>query len=133
MPFITKNLFANKSIVLFGELIGVSYICLSLTHIFNHNSILLVIICMLESFLFGVGISVINTILRVQFMSCVDKNYLSRAGALFNAGGSGITPIMSWIIGITVTFICVSKIYLICGIICILFFILTKTFKMEFE
>ena len=91
------------------------------------------VICIIESFVFGLGISVINTLLRVQFMSCVEETYLSRAGALFNAGGSGITPIMSWIVGVVAEVWCVSNIFLVFGILCTTFFMLIKFLRLQLQ
>jgi len=132
-PKITKKLSINQSVLIAGELIGISYICMGLTYLFSEQYVLLLCICVLESFVFGFGISVINTLLSVQFMSCVEEDYLSRVGALFNAGGSGITPIMSWIVGGIAGALRVSNIFLLFGVLCSAFFMLLKLFRLQLQ
>ena len=132
-PKITKSLSINRSVLLSGELRGLSYISLGMTYLITDQYLLLLLVCIIESFVFGLGISVINTLLRVQIMSCVEETYLSRAGALFNAGGSGITPIMSWIVGVVAEVWCVSNIFLVFGILCTTFFMLIKFLRLQLQ
>ena len=131
-PALTKDWTPTFAILLYGEIVSVCYILLSMIpKVVNTN--VLYCVCFFIPFLFGGGISIINVLLRAQLMKNVDKNYLSRVSAIFYAGASGITPIVSGIVSLAVNKFHISSIYFFCGVICVLVFVSIKVFGIKFE
>lgn len=104
------------------------------SHFAGHTAVIGVITAVSA---FGVGffVDILSCTLSVQFMKCVEENYLARASSLLGAGVTAAMPITSFCVSILVKYIPVKEILIACGGICVIIFItvLLLNVKMEEE
>ncbi len=84
------------------------------------------------AFIFGFGSSFISIVVNVAFMEHVEKDYLSRVGAIFNAIAQALTPVASFALAALAAFLTVNQIFFVSGIATIVIFIVlsfNRTFK----
>ena len=129
---ISKNRSANNTIVLFGVIISNCYILISAIPKI-HNFIFLAFYCALIPFTFGFGVGIINTLLQTLILQSVNKAYLSRVSAIFSACSNGIIPVTSWLISMVLLKIDTAVIFLFCGMLSLLIFIILKLCNVSFE
>ena len=63
------------------------------------------------------AVSLVGGILNIQFMKCVDRNYISRASAVFNSSATAVTPIGSSVISLLVLHISAAQVLTINAIL----------------
>jgi len=130
-PKVLNKLGADMSIVTAGGVVASAYVLMAfLPHV--HIALLAKCMSACVIMLFGLGIGIINTVLKTQIVSTVKNEYMSRVSAVFNACISTISPLSAWIFGLSVKYMQISRIYLICGIICMAIFCTVKLLNLNF-
>ncbi len=71
--------------------------------------------------LLGLSVSIGNMYISVEMLKQIDQEYLARAAAIGGALGSAIVPVVAFIISIGVKFAAVSTMFLIAGIIALVY------------
>ena len=124
-PMISKSISRHKILTLSGVGIGVSFILFT----FLHQDIplyLLLASLAIVSFIFGLSAGLLQTSVTVSFMSHVDKEYIARAGSIFNALVMGSIPLSSLLLSGITLLLQVPQIMLLYGILSIGLFILVS-------
>lgn len=72
-------------------------------------------------------------ILGVQFLKCVEEDYLARADALFSAGATAAMPLSSVFFGMIVHYVPIRELLIACGVFCGIIFIGIRISGIRFE
>ncbi len=116
-PYFSKKVTSDAKLIGFnGISLGAIYIIIYVAGTRYPHSPLIPYGLSAIGFLLGFNIAFISTRLTVSFMKQVDKMYLSRVSALFNAFGSASLPITLAIISLMTLKISVPTIFLIFGL-----------------
>lgn len=134
-PYISQK-FRVRTIVC-GNGIGLGFWVAMMTagsH-FTEKTALVYAVTALCSFGLGFSVDLLNCAVSVQFMKCVDEEYLARASALLGAGATAAMPLTSFFLSILVKYIGVKEIIVAGGTICAVIFIVIwlKKVRMEVE
>jgi MFS family permease len=132
-PFISKKLRARPMIVLSGMGYGIAYIILILASFISTSPWMVFPVVLLMMTVVGMSASILISVISVEFMKQVDKEYLSRTGAILNAGGSAAMPVFSLLCTILVKIFTISQIFLASGILSIILFLYILLRKIQFE
>lgn len=122
-PLINKKTSNNKVFIIGGFLFSIPYILFAGISFVN-NTILVWLFLVSVSFIAGIGAAFTSLIINIAFMNHVEEAYLARVGGLFNSMASAATPLASFIIAAIAKFLSVVQLFLICGILCLIFFTL---------
>ena len=97
------------------------------------SHIVAISITIIVTSIYGIGIGIINTVLKTQLVSVVSNDYISRVSAVFNGCISAILPISAWLFGFVVNYILINIIFLLCGVVCMMIFGIVKRYNMNFS
>lgn len=83
----------------------------------------------------GIGFfaSILNTIINVQFLKCVQQDYLARTQSLLGAASAAAMPVTSILLGIMVNYIPVKNIMIISGVLSAVLFTGFRIINIKFE
>ncbi|WP_167954904.1 MFS transporter [Anaerosporobacter faecicola] len=127
-PMLSQKLSKRAIVCLGGYSIAIYYIILVLAGYVNEWVVGMYAITSLGSFLMGVLVSLMLTLVNVEFMKKVEESYLARVGALFNSVCVAAIPIVSFFITVLAKFLSTKVLFIITGgagiLVCI--FLCTK-------
>ncbi|MDL2220193.1 MFS transporter, partial [Eubacteriales bacterium OttesenSCG-928-N14] len=130
-PYIGRKLSKVQLFVGGGFACSIAYISYAL--IPNVASVgLTYILLILAAFTIGIGGALLNVAVNVAFMEQIDSNYLGRVGAIFNAMATALIPVASFAVAGVASFASVTQIFMVCGIISAILFVvlsMSKTFR----
>ncbi len=132
-PLISKKMSVRTLLVSSGIGIGAGLYILTLGSFCRDRIVLIYGITVLSSFLMGAGASIFMGALNVQFMKVVSKEYLARAGAIFNAVASAAVPVTSFLISAVAAWFSVGEILVVCAVFCVIMFLYIEIRKVRFE
>ena len=115
-----------------GTVLGIFYAVITLGRFTYGNLLQSCILCGTVTFVCGVGASLVNETINVQFMKNVEEEYLARAASIMGSVGAAATPVMSFVISAVLVKLSVSSIFIIFGIGCIAVFALTYILRIQF-
>lgn len=132
-PYVNQSLKNRTIITLSGLLLGFSYMCFIFTAKLNDQIIILYLLVAFFSTLLGFSVSMISSVLSVEFMKQIEQEYLSRAGSIFNSGGSFAVPITAALVSFIARFFTISQIFIVSGALCVILFLAIMIKKVQFE
>ncbi len=81
----------------------------------------------------GFFAGMLSAMLGVQFLKCVEENYMARANALFSAGAAAAVPLSSVFFGMIVRYVPIRELLIASGIFCGMIFIGIRIAGIRFE
>ncbi|MFD3158852.1 MFS transporter (plasmid) [Haloimpatiens sp. FM7330] len=110
-PKIKKKISGFYTFILGGSLLGINYFALSRLGKISEYSFVLILLGFF-CFFMGIGVILMNTTMQVAFMKNVDKEFLPRVAATFNALALCATPIGGFIVGGLCTVMSLSQLFM---------------------
>ena len=87
--------------------------CIPAGSLVKGNALLSYTLISTSFFIIITSASLVGGIISIQFMKCVDHNYMARASAVFNSSVTAAMPISSFIVSIFISHI--SVMYMLIG------------------
>lgn len=131
-PKLAEKVSPRHMVVLGGILTGASVSTYTVGALFNTRTLLIYLFTGVVSLVLGFFVSLITSHLGIQFVKCVEENYLARVGSIFNALTAAAVPVTSFFISIVATKFTTASILLTSGLLCVILFILIEIRKVEF-
>ena len=113
LPYIAKTLSPLRITILGIFLLIIGMSCIPAGRLVKGNAILSYILISASFFIMVSASSLVIGIINIQFMKCVDHNYMARAAAFFNSSVVASVPIGSFIVSVFISHI--SVIYMLIG------------------
>ena len=132
-PYLVRLATTRIFICINGGCLAVSIGLITMGRFQTDNTIFVYFITSVSAFLIGFFVDLVNCVVSVQFMKCVDEEYLARAAALLSAGAMSAIPLISFVVSIIVRFYHVENIMMVCSGICVIIFLLIWIRKVNFE
>lgn len=132
-PYLSKRCSVRNFLAGNGIGLAISFGAMTWGSFFPGNMPAIYAITAAASFTMGFFCDLMNCILGVQFMKCVQEDYMARASALMGAGSMAAMPLTSFVISIMVKFVSVKAIMNVCSILCVSVFIVVLIMKTELE
>lgn len=132
-PFIMEKIQARTVVVITGVGIGITFFLYTMGIWVQENKIVIYGLTITASVMLGGCAGILNSVLSVQFMKVVSQDYMARVGAIFNASASAATPITSVLVSVLSAKFAVSQIFFICGVLCVILFIMIGVVKVRLE
>ena len=117
LPGIAAKLPPIKITILGTGLLACSMACIPCGTFIKENTPLASTLLCACNFTIMTAVSLVGGILNIQFMKCVDRNYISRASAVFNSSATAVTPIGSSVISLLVLHISAAQVLTINAIL----------------
>ena len=132
-PFIHERISVRKQFIITGVFMGAGLYSYTLGTGFRTNVAAIYMLTIAASFIIGMTCSIFVSALSVRFMKSVNPEYLARVGAIFNAGASAATPLMSLAVSALVSFLTISQIFVVCGLFCVIIFLVLAFVRVRLE
>lgn len=132
-PYVSKKINIGNAIFIYGVGLSVSGGILPLGSIVKENMALVYAITIMAAVGIGFFASILNTIINVQFLKCVQQDYLARTQSLLGAGSAAAMPVTSVFLGIMVNYVSVKNIMIISGILSAVLFTGFRVINIKFE
>ena len=113
LPYIAKTLSPLRITIMGIFLLIIGMSCIPVGRLVKGNAILSYILISASFFIMVASASLVGGIINIQFMKCVDHNYMARASAVFNSSVTAAMPIGSFIVSIFISRI--SVMYMLIG------------------
>ena len=113
LTYIAKILSPLRITILGTFLLIIGMTCIPAGRLVKGNALLSYILISASFFIMVSASSLVIGIINIQFMKCVDHNYLARAAAFFNSSVVASMPIGSFIVSVFISHI--SVIYMLIG------------------
>ena len=113
LPYIAKTLSPLRIIIMGIFLLIIGMSCIPAGRLVKGNAILSYILISASFFIMVASASLVGGIINIQFMKCVDHNYMARASAVFNSSVTAAMPIGSFIVSVFISRI--SVMYMLIG------------------
>ena len=113
LPYIAKTLSPLRITILGTFLLIIGMTCIPVGRLVKGNAILSYTLISASFFIMVSAASLVIGIINIQFMKCVDHNYMARASAVFNSSVTAAMPIGSFIVSMFISRI--SVIYMLIG------------------
>lgn len=121
-PFFCGKFSLRTQVTGLGITFAICMYAYTLGEYFKTNVPAIYVLTIALSVILGISISLMTSAVSVCFMKSVQKEYLARAGSIFNAGTCAATPAASLIVS-ALTAICpVAQIFKICALFCVIIF-----------
>ena len=113
LPYIAKTLSPLRITIMGIFLLIIGMSCIPAGRLVKGNAILSYILISASFFIMVASASLVGGIINIQFMKCVDHNYMARASAVFNSSVTAAMPIGSFIVSMFISRI--SVMYMLIG------------------
>lgn len=132
-PYIADKNKINNTIFIYGIGLSFSTGLLPIGSLINENILAVYVITIIISVCIGFFASILNTIIQIQFLKCVQQDYLARSQSLLGAGSAAAIPVTSTLLGIMVNYVTIKNIMIIAGIASAVLFAIFRVRNIEFE
>lgn len=132
-PRISSLISVRRQFTGCGIFIGICMYCYTLGTGFTFHVYAIYALAITVSFALGMSVSIMVAALQVQFMKTVSQEHLARVGSIFNAGASAASPVTSLAVSAFATFFSVSQIFKLCGLICVIIFMIMALVRVRLE
>lgn len=132
-PFVMEKIQARTVVVITGISIGSTFFLYTMGNWVQKSVVLIYIITIAASVILGINASILSAVVNVQFMKVVSQEYLARVGAIFGAGACAAIPVASVVVSAVSTYFSVSQIFFICGLLCVILFVMIGITKVRLE
>ena len=113
LPYIAKTLSPLRITIMGIFLLIIGMSCIPAGRLVKGNAILSYTLISASFFIMVASASLVGGIINIQFMKCVDHNYMARASAVFNSSVTAAMPIGSFIVSVFISHI--SVMYMLIG------------------
>ena len=113
LPYIAKTLSPLRITILGIFMLIIGMACIPAGSLVKGNALLSYTLFSTSFFIIITSSSLVGGIISIQFMKCVDHNYMARASAVFNSSVIASMPISSFIVSIFISHI--SVMYMLIG------------------
>lgn len=113
LPYIAKTLSPLRITILGIFMLIIGMACIPVGSLIKGNALLSYTLFSTSFFIIITSSSLVGGIISIQFMKCVDHNYMARASAVFNSSVIASMPIGSFIVSIFISHI--SVMYMLIG------------------
>ena len=113
LPYIAKTLSPLRITILGIFMLIIGMACIPAGSLVKGNALLSYTLFSTSFFIIITSSSLVGGIISIQFMKCVDHNYMARASAVFNSSVIASMPIGSFIVSIFISHI--SVMYMLIG------------------
>ena len=113
LPYIAKILSPLRITIMGIFLLIIGMSCIPVGRLVKGNAILSYTLISASFFIMVASASLVGGIINIQFMKCIDHNYMARASAVFNSSVTAAMPIGSFIVSMFISHI--SVIYMLIG------------------
>ena len=113
LPYIAKILSPLRITIMGIFLLIIGMTCIPAGRLVKGNAILSYILISASFFIMVSAASLVIGIINIQFMKCVDHNYMARVSAVFNSSVTAAIPIGSFIVSMFISRI--SVMYMLIG------------------
>ena len=113
LPYIAKILSPLRITIMGIFLLIIGMSCIPVGRLVKGNAILSYTLISTSFFIMVASASLVGGIINIQFMKCVDHNYMARASAVFNSSVTAAMPIGSFIVSMFISRI--SVMYMLIG------------------
>jgi hypothetical protein len=113
LPYIAKTLSPLRITILGIFMLIIGMACIPAGSLVKGNALLSYTLISTSFFIIITSSSLVGGIISIQFMKCVDHNYMARASAVFNSSVTAAMPISSFIVSIFISHI--SVMYMLIG------------------
>ena len=113
LPYIAKTLSPLRITILGIFMLIIGMACIPAGSLVKGNVLLSYTLISTSFFIIITSASLVGGIISIQFMKCVDHNYMARASAVFNSSVTAAMPISSFIVSIFISHI--SVMYMLIG------------------
>ena len=117
LPYIAKILSPLKITIWGIFLLIIGMTCIPAGRLVKGNAFLSYILISASFFIMVSAASLVVGIINIQFMKCIDYNYMARASAVFNSSVIAAMPISSFIVSMLISHI--SVMYMLIGSIAV--------------
>lgn len=132
-PFVMEKIQVRTVVVITGVSIGGTFFLYTTGNWVQKSVVLIYIITIAASVILGINASILSAVLNVQFMKAVSQEYLARVGAIFSAGACAAIPVASVVVSAVSIYFTVSQIFFICGLLCVILFVMMGITKVRLE
>ncbi len=132
-PFFSSRFSARILVVGFGLLMGAGMYGIVLPGEWGLSAAAIYGATIAHAFLIAFSLSILSSVLHVQFMKTVQQEYLSRVSAIFNAGASAATPIGAFLTSALTAFCSVSEILRYAAVFCVIIYLAIALFRVRLE
>lgn len=132
-PYLSGKCSVRFLVCLNGIGLGICSGMIPLGSHFVENASVVYVVTAVSAFGIGFFVDILSCAINVQFMKCVEENYLARAAALLGAGATAAMPVTSFCVSMLVKYIPVKEIMVACGIICVIIFIIVRLLNVKME
>lgn len=132
-PSLSKRVSVRGMLVGGGFCIGGGLYVLTLGKLCVDNIFVIYGIAIVSSGLLGIGVGIFTSALNVQFMKVVNKEYMARAGSIFNATATAAAPVASLLVSALAVRFSVGEILVVCAVFCAIMFAYIAIRKVRFE
>lgn len=132
-PYISGKKNIRKIVV--GTGLGFSFLSFGIPmgEYFKDNTALVYLYTGILFILIGICVSVLSTLLNIEFMKNVEEEYLARASAILGSCCLLASPVTSFFISFLVKFIPVKEIYWASAICCAIIFLIVQIRKVALQ
>ncbi|WP_051226868.1 MFS transporter [Butyrivibrio sp. MC2013] len=130
-PRLMSRFKVRPLVVFFGIVMGTMYGVITLGSYTRESIVAAYALCMLCTGIMGISASIISQIFTIQFMNCVEAQYIARASSIMNASSSAATPIASAVVSVMAGFLPVAVLFRVSAAVCIIVFVLMGIAKIR--
>lgn len=132
-PFLSDKFTVRAQFTGTGILMGTGLYCYTFGEHLKSNVPAVYLLTITLSFLLGMSLSIMTSALGVQFIKNVKKDYLARAGSIFNAGASAAMPAASLAVSALTALCPVSQIFKLSALFCVIIFVSLAIMRVRLE
>lgn len=132
-PFLNRKISVRTLVVISGLFVGIGFYLYTFGTMLQSHVVAIYALTIGVTAILGIASSMIGAVLGVQFMKCVQQDYLARVGAIFNAGACAASPVTSLAVGALITVIPIASMFKICAVIFVVIFLFIAIRKVRLE
>ncbi len=132
-PYLSKRISVRRCIFINGMGLSVLLGMMTAGSFFKEQTLAVCIVTAAVMAGLGFFAGMLCAILGVQFLKCVEENYMARANALFSAGATAAMPLSSVFFGMIVNYVPIRELLIASGIFCGIIFIGIRMAGIRFE
>lgn len=132
-PFLARKFSPKLMLAMNGIVVGLALVLYPMGYYWREQVVLVYASTALAAFLVGIAAAIINATASVQFMKCVEEEYMARAGALFSACACASNPIVSAMIGAVAKIVSIQNLFIGFGLGCVAVFVIILLSKVQYE
>lgn len=132
-PYLSEKAGTRVFVVNGGVMIALGYVCMAVSIFFKGSTIWVYAAVLSGMFILSAGTQLLISSVGVQFAKDVSREYIARAGGIFNGTATAAVPAASLIVSILSVVFSTVYILLMTALLCAIIFIIIGLKKVRFE